>query len=347
MAMVQKSFVVSIVVGTLFSLVNCSKPGERRLGGATASPPATTEAPAAAVGTGDGDKAARAAQKRAEAVLAAANLFNNEPSSAAKSAPVGGDTGVIVLADAATVPQPAQQAASEAAPAAQSPASQSAAVEPAASGNTGGMSVPVPTFNETMKREFVIAAIEPVMRLNAKVYRERYEIERLQAKVGPGVNGTDKAQLAAVLMAEEVDWLMRVKAKYQLAETDSFQALLARVDGVKMAFLIAPAVLATGWQYPKEDADKFFAYRMELLNTNSGDQYVRFRTARENKAARAGQNESVALMQAFLGMQNDVAGNADALVMVVNEINGIVQEPEADAKIKQVYELLINEIPKK
>jgi hypothetical protein len=192
----------------------------------------------------------------------------------------------------------------------------------------------VSAVDDAKKRDFVLAAIEPSMRLNAAIFRERFEIERIRAKV--------TAQKDSLNLSE-IDWLARTKSRYQLGGSDSFDDLLARVDVVYLPILIAPLALVTGWNNPQTDLRKLFSDRMETLNTSSSDENVRFRAARALRT-RSNAFESVVQMKAFLGMGSDARGEDDATMVVVSDIIRISQDAAIHARIQQVAQLLRSEV---
>ncbi len=237
---------------------------------------------------------------------------------------------------ATSVQQGASQAASAAAPVVSRAASAVAATADAAPGVPPA--APTSSSNivdDAAKRDFILATIEPVMRLNEAIYRERFEVIRIRDKIA---GRKEQPSLS------ETDWLIRIKTKYQLATNDNFDALLARVDGVRLPFLIAQLALVTGWKNPQTDLKKLFSDRIESLNTSPSEENVRFRTARAGVAGIQGV-ESIGLMQAFLGIK-DNAQNSPSMA-IINDINRISHsDPAIDARVKQVHQALISEIKK-
>ncbi len=304
---------------------------------------------AAAQGASVVDRAASAVQQGASQAATAIQQGASQASgavsqgaaqAASAAAPVVSKAASAVAEAAAGVSQAASGLAAQTAPvaSASAPAASAVSAAPTPAASAAGASAtaavsPVNPAEEAMKRDFILAAIEPIMRLNAAVYRERLEIIRIRDRVAGGKDG---------LHLSESDWLMRIKTRYQLSPSDSFDALLARVDGVKLPFLISPLALVAGWKNPQTDLKKLFSDRIESLNTSASEENVRFRTARAG-AASGKQVESVVLMHALLGVKGD--GPTGPFTSVINDINRISDaDPAIDAKIQEVYRALIAEI---
>ena len=86
------------------------------------------------------------------------------------------------------------------------------------------------------KNHFVCVVLPIAIRMNAQVYRQRIEVIRLQA-----------ASEANQVTAEENAWLASLRQSYGLNASASFTELLARVDVVPVALLLAQAAKETAW----------------------------------------------------------------------------------------------------
>jgi hypothetical protein len=198
--------------------------------------------------------------------------------------------------------------------------------------------------SDETKRDLIIQLIEPAMRINFALSWQRNEILEMQKIL-------DSKQ---ELSAEQAAKLSKFKQSFLLVDADSIDALLSRVDVVNMILQIAPSLLTTHWQAHGQISDKEISKRVEILNTDSSDQAVRFRSGRlEMQAMQASteKNTSKQIMLFELGHDPEAGKDelSEKMLATIEEAHRIIglYQAEIDKMTKDTYDKLVSENTKK
>lgn len=198
--------------------------------------------------------------------------------------------------------------------------------------------------SDETKRDLIIQLIEPAMRINFALSWQRNEILEMQKIL-------DSKQ---ELSAEQAAKLSKFKQSFLLVDADSIDALLSRVDVVNMILQIAPSLLATHWQAHGQISDKEISKRVEILNTDSSDQAVRFRSGRlEMQAMQASteKNTSKQIMLFELGHDPEAGKDelSEKMLATIEEAHRIIglYPAEIIKMTNDTYEKLVSENTKK
>jgi Bax protein len=84
-------------------------------------------------------------------------------------------------------------------------------------------------------QNFICKMLPKAIRLEKLIFIQRIELQKLIANENKG------------LTSEEKDWISELKKSYKLSEQSSLAQLLARVDIVPLALMLAQAAIETNW----------------------------------------------------------------------------------------------------
>lgn len=261
----------------------------------------------------------------------ARRLFEEELHGSGATAPAEAPAAPATVVTAQP-PAPAATAPAEA-PAATVPA------EPVAPAAPVSPALVAKDLNDEAKGQLLLQLVEPTMRINFVLAKQRREILTLKKILD------DKKELSA----EQKEKLTAFKRSYLLVPEDSVEALLSRVDTIAFSIMVAPLLLETNWSQSGSITGEALSARVQMLNTLPTDEAVRFRSAR---LAVKGKKLSDEARQIYLGElgYNPDAGKNDALEQLrltqmeverVMKASGI--STMLDNRIKEITALLIKE----
>lgn len=194
-------------------------------------------------------------------------------------------------------------------------------------------------LNDEAKGQLLLQLVEPTMRINFVLAKQRREILTLKKILD------DKKELSA----EQKEKLTAFKRSYLLVPEDSEEALLSRVDTIAFSIMIAPLLLETNWSQSGSITGEALAARVQMLNTLPTDEAVRFRSAR---LAVKGKKLADEARQIYLGElgYNPEAGKNDSLEqlrLTQMEVERVMKSDGIstmlDNRIKEISELLVKE----
>lgn len=250
-------------------------------------------------------------------------------------------SGATAPAEAPAAPAPVVTAQPPA-PAATAPAEAPAATvpaEPVAPAAPVSPALVAKDLNDEAKGQLLLQLVEPTMRINFVLAKQRREILTLKKILD------DKKELSA----EQKEKLTAFKRSYLLVPEDSEEALLSRVDTIAFSIMIAPLLLETNWSQSGSITGEALAARVQMLNTLPTDEAVRFRSAR---LAVKGKKLADEARQIYLGElgYNPEAGKNDSLEqlrLTQMEVERVMKSDGIstmlDNRIKEISELLVKE----
>lgn len=252
-------------------------------------------------------------------------------------------SGATAPAEAPAAPAPAPVVTAQPpAPAATAPAEAPAATvpaEPVAPAAPVSPALVAKDLNDEAKGQLLLQLVEPTMRINFVLAKQRREILTLKKILD------DKKELSA----EQKEKLTAFKRSYLLVPEDSEEALLSRVDTIAFSIMIAPLLLETNWSQSGSITGEALSARVQMLNTLPTDEAVRFRSAR---LAVKGKKLADEARQIYLGElgYNPEAGKNDSLEqlrLTQMEVERVMKSDGIstmlDNRIKEISELLVKE----
>lgn len=194
-------------------------------------------------------------------------------------------------------------------------------------------------LNDEAKGQLLLQLVEPTMRINFVLAKQRREILTLKKILD------EKKELST----EQKEKLTAFKRSYLLVPEDSEEALLSRVDTIAFSIMIAPLLLETNWSQSGSITGEALSARVQMLNTLPTDEAVRFRSAR---LAVKGKKLADEARQIYLGElgYNPESGKNDSLEqlrLTQMEVERVMKSDGIstmlDNRIKEISELLVKE----
>ncbi len=261
----------------------------------------------------------------------ARRLFEEELRGSGATAPAEAPAAPATVVTAQP-PAPAATAPAEA-PAATVPA------EPVAPAAPVSPALVAKDLNDEAKGQILLQLVEPTMRINFVLAKQRGEILALKKILD------EKKELST----EQKEKLTAFKRSYLLVPEDSVDALLSRVDTIAFSIMVAPLLLETNWSQSGSITGEALSARVQMLNTLPTDEAVRFRSAR---LAVKGKKLADEARQIYLGElgYNPEAGKNDSLEqlrLTQMEVERVMKSDGIstmlDNRIKEISELLVKE----